>query len=258
VGAFLGWQEPWAESGLAALLLAGFITLAPALGAREVEASVRWKACRTAWDKDFLIHAGATCSVLLGVFLFTSADRIVAQHWFGVATNNNLGLVDWPTLDAYQTAGLLGRSLLWGTQPLLWILFVQRAPLHRTTTASLRFFWIYLGTLIAGAFLLGCLTHPLTWIFCGDSYKTTAMYVPSFAAVMVLLGLLQGIGIFSLASRRHPECFLFGACGTGYAVLLYLAGRQPQLMLAYMFGAGLISLMIVLFLGVVRWGRKQP
>jgi hypothetical protein len=44
----------------------------------------------------------------------------------------------------------------------------------------------------------------------------------------------------------------------GYAVLLYLAGRQPQLILAYMFGSGLVALMIILFLGVVRWGRKQP
>jgi hypothetical protein len=29
-------------------------------------------------------------------------------------------------------------------------------------------------------------------------------------------------------------------------------------MLAYMFGAALVALMIVLFVGVVRWGRKQP
>jgi hypothetical protein len=258
VGAWLGALEPWAESGLAALLLAGFITLAPVLGGREVEPALRWQACRTALDRDFLIHAGATFSVLMGVFLFSSADRIAGQHWLGVAVNNNLGLIDWPTFDAYQTAGLLGRSLLWGTQPLLWILFAHRSPLNRTTTASLHFFWVYLGVLVVGALLLGCLSQPLSHLFVGAHFQATAHFVPSFAAVMVLLGLLQGIGIFALASRRHPECFLFGACGMGYAVLLYLAGRQPQLILAYMFGSGLVALMIILFLGVVRWGRKQP
>jgi len=30
------------------------------------------------------------------------------------------------------------------------------------------------------------------------------------------------------------------------------------LMLSYMFGGGLVLLMLVLFIGVVRWGRKQP
>ncbi len=258
VGALLGWLEPWAESGLAALLLAGFIALAPALDIREVKPALRWKACRDAWDRDFLLYAGATFSVLLGVFLFANADRIVAQKWLGVAINNNLGIVSWSLLDSYQTAGLLGRSLLWGTQPLLWILFAHRSPLNRTTTASLTFFWIYLGSLVAGAFLLGLLTRPLCYLFCGSNYQSTALFVPSFAAVMVVLGLLQGVGIFALASRRYPECFLFSACSIGYTVLLYLAGRQAQSMIAYMFGAGVVSLMIVLFVGVVRWGRKQP
>ena len=69
---------------------------------------------------------------------------------------------------------------------------------------------------------------------------------------------LQALGVFSLASRRYHECFVLGGCGVGYTLLLYLAGRQPQLMPAYMFGGGLVSLMVVLFVGVVRWGRKQP
>jgi len=258
VGALLGWLEPWSESGVAALLLAGFITLTPALGIREVKPALRWKACRDACDRDFLLYAGATFSVLLGVFLFTNADRIVAQRWLGIAINNNLGIVPWATLDSYQTAGLLGRGLLWSTQPLLWILFAHRSPLNRTTNASMAFFWIYLGALVAGAFLLGFLTRPLCYLFCGPDYQSTALYVPSFAAVMVVLGLLQGVGIFSLASRRYPECFLFSACSIGYTVLLYLAGRQAPSMIAYMFGAGVVSLMIVLFVGVVRWGRKQP
>ena len=258
VGAGLAGQEPWAESGLAAFLLAGFITLTPALRSRETDAATRLKACQTILDRDFLLGAGATFSVLLALFLFSSADRIVAQSWFGVATNNNMGLVNWPLFDAYQTAGLLGRGILWGTQPLLWILFAQRSRLDHTTPASLTFFWIYLGALVLGAILLGCLAQPLSRLFCGPDFQSTALFVPSFAAVMVPLGVLQALGVFSLASRRYHECFVLGGCGVGYTLLLYLAGRQPQLMPAYMFGGGLVSLMVVLFVGVVRWGRKQP
>jgi hypothetical protein len=258
VGAGLTSQVPWAESGLTAFLIAGFITLTPALRFRETDTATRLAACRAIWDSDFLLCASATFSVVLALFLFSSADRLVAQSWFGVVTNNNLGEVNWPMFDSYQTAGLLARTLLWGTQPLLWILFAQRSRLHRTTPASLTFFWIYLGALLLGAILLGCLAQPLSRLFCGDNFQSTAVLVPSLAAAMVPLGLLQGLGIFSLASRRYPECFVLGACGVGYTLMLDLAGRQPQLMPAYMFGGGLVALMMVLFVGVVRWGRKQP
>jgi len=257
-GATLAWLEPWAESGLVAFFLAGFIMLTPILRSSETSAAMRWKACIAVWDRNFLLCAGATFSVLLPLFLFSSADRIVAQSWFGVATNNNLGLVNWTLFDAYQSAGLLGRALLWGTQPLLWILFAQRSRLDHTTPASLTFFWIYVGALLSGAILLGCLAQPLSWLFCGGNFQSTALFVPSFAAVMVPLGLLQALGIFFLASRRYPECFVLGGCGAGYTLLLYLAGRQPQLMPAYMFGGGVVSLMVVLFVGIVRWGRKHP
>jgi hypothetical protein len=260
-GAGLAWLEPWAESGLVAFLLAGVITLTPAFRSGETSAAMRWKACVAIWsnlDRDFLLCLGATFSVLLALFLFSSADRIVAQSCFGVVTDNNMGLVNWALFDAYQTAGLLGRGILWGTQPLLWILFAQRSRLDRTTPASLTFFWVYLGALVPGAILLGCLAQPLSRLFCGPSFQTTALLVPSLAAVMVPLGLLQALGVFSLASRRYHECFVLGGCGVGYTLLLYLAGRQPLLMPAYMFGGGLVSLTLVLFVGIVRWGRKQP
>jgi hypothetical protein len=254
----LGSQEPWAESGLAVFLLAGFILLIPILRQPSTEFPLRIKTCRSILDRDFLLYLGATISVFLALFLFSSADRIVAQSWFGVATDNNMGLVDWAKFDAYQTAGLLGRGLLWGTQPLLWILFAQRSLQDRTRAASLTFFWIYLGALVLGAILLIILANPLSWIFCGPNFAATAFFVPRFACAMVPLGILQALGIFSLASRRYPECFVLGACSVGYAFLLYFVGRQPELMPAYMFGGGLVAMMAVLFVGVVRWGRKQP
>ena len=180
----------------------------------------------------------------------------------GTATGENyrfvIGPLDTQVFDGYQTAGLLARALLWGTQPLLWILFAQRSRLDRTTAASLAYFWIYLGALFGGAILLFLLGKPLCRLFCGDNLQSTWSLIPIFSLAMIPLGLLQAVGVFVLASRRYHECFVLGACSVGYTLLLYLAGRQPQLMVAYMFGGGLVILMAVLFVGVVRWGRKQP
>ncbi len=255
----LAHSEPWAESGLAAFLIAGLITTAPALSQSEAGKSERMKALKTvALDRVFLLDLGATFSVLLAIFLFSSADRIVAQSWFGTTTANDIGYVDWQIFDAYQTAGLLGRAILWGTQPLLLVLFVRRSQLDKTTRASLDWFWIYIGALVMGITFLDLFHAPLSWLFCGRDYFRTSHLVPGFAMTMIPLGLLQGLGMFSLASRRYPECFVLGGCSIAYLLLLFLVGRQPVLMPAYMFGGGLVALMLLLFVGIVRWGRKQP
>ncbi|MCE0483784.1 MAG: hypothetical protein LV479_06055 [Methylacidiphilales bacterium] len=250
--------EPWAELGLVATLLSGIVLLYPLL-VRPEEPSMP---LRQVWDglrdRDFLLYLGATFSVVLGLFLFSSADRLVAQSWFGIVNDQNLGFVNWGAFDGYHAAGLLGRSLLWGTQPLLWILFVQRARLTKTTAASLTFFWIYLGILFAGIILLTMFDDSLSRLFSGDHDESTAAVVPGFAAAMLPLGLLQGMGMFALASRRYTECFVLGGCAIGYTLVLYLAGRQPALITAYMFGGGLTALMIVMLVGIIRWGRKQP
>lgn len=263
LGAGFAWPEPWAESGLAAFFLAGMITLLPALRWGATETSKRAQAWHTvALDRDFRLYLGAAFSVLLASFLFSSADRIIAQSWIGHPSSDNLdmvkGYVDWPEFDAYQTAGLMGRSLLWGTQPLLVMLFAQRSGLNRTTAGSLTFLWIYLCALLLGSLLLTRFPEPLSRLFCGADFASTAGFIPSFAIAMVPLGLLQALGMFALASRRYHECLVLGGCAVGYALLLALVGRQAQLMPAYMFGGGLVALMIVLFVGVVRWGRKQP
>jgi len=259
IGVGTAGAHPWAETGLAAFLVAGFITLVPALREQgTATATERLQALRTALDFDFLLYTGATFSVLLAIFLFINADRIVAQAWFGTRTSNNIGYVNWTRFDAYQTAGLLGRSILWGTQPLLFVLFTHRSRLNRTTAASLTFFWLYLGALFSGAVTLWLLARPLCQLFCGNDFESTASFIPIFTLTMIPLGFLQGLAIFALASRRYHECFVLGGSGVAYTLLLYLVGRRPELMPAYMFGGGLVILMLALFVGVVRWGRKQP
>ncbi|MCE0498261.1 MAG: hypothetical protein LV481_09990 [Methylacidiphilales bacterium] len=254
-GAFISHKEPWAESGLAAFFLAGLITLVPALRQREIERDwlKAWTALR---DRDFLLHLSATLSVVLAIFLFNQADRIVALSRF-INPANNLGYVDLGLFDDYQTAGLLGRALLWGTQPLLFLLYAERSRLKKTTVASLRFFWIYLGALIAGAILLILLAPFLSWFFGRTGDDLHGSFLPGFALTMLPLGVLQGLGVFALASRRHPECFVLCGSSIVYLLLLWFLG-QPTLMLAFMLGGGIIAVMLVLSVGIVRWGRRHP
>jgi hypothetical protein len=247
-------SEPWSEMGLVAGIAAAFILLTPLL--RQARIRFHWRKARLAWgDREFMLHLTATLSVLLAVFLFTNADRIVAGVCF--ARDNNLGYVQGSQFDAYQTAGLLGRALLWGTQPLLLILLARRAPLERTPAGVRQLFWFYVGVFVAGAALLHALA-PWLGRLCGrDEAAATTLFISGFALAMLPMGLLQGLGIFALASRRYPECFVLGGSALAYALVLGAVGR-PQLMVSYVFGGGSVALFLVLFVGVVRWGRRQP
>jgi hypothetical protein len=258
LGGWITAYQPCAEAALAAYVVAGFITLAPALRPRVVSLASRLSSCAAALDAGFLRFAPATLSVMLGLYLFTNADRIAALGWMNISVGEG-SLPSEPLrhiFDVYQATGLLARAILWGTLPLLWIVYAERSKLNKTTVGSMKFFWIYLATLVLGAGVLGALGQrggPLEALI-----PQASSIAPTFAAVMIPLGLLQGIGIFSLASRRYPECFVLGACGILYALVLSFVGSRPQMMLPYMFGSSVVALMVVLFVGVVRWGRKQP
>jgi hypothetical protein len=256
VAAWFTSSQPWAEMGLAAGWAGAFVLLIPVWRAGRFDFD--WKKAAAAWrDHEFVRHALATVSVLLGIYLFTNGDRIVAQAWFGRPQENNMGFVPWAFFDSYQAAGLLGRALLWGTQPLLLLLLVRRAATTRTTPALRNLFWMYLGVLIVAALLLSALARPLTLLFGGSEDPETITLIPAFAMLMMPLGLLQGVGIFALASRRYPECYTLGGASLGYVALLYAVGR-PQLMLSYAFGGAWVALLLVLMVGLVRWGRRQP
>jgi hypothetical protein len=258
LAALVGAFQPWADAGLAVVLVAGFITLGPALRPRDVAWTSRVAACRALLNRDFLVFAGATISVFVGLYLFINGDRMASLRWadFVPANNSVIGMeVPRNRLDSYQLVGLLARGLLWGTQPLLWVLYANRVGLKKTTSASLRAFWIYLAILIVGAFALGLITQPWPGT---PLLNFVEKFGPTFAALTLPLGLLQGLGIFALASNRIPECYTLGACGVIYALLLAIFGARPDIMLPLMFGLSLVSIMIVLFVGVTRWGRKQP
>ena len=245
-----------AQAGLAAVVAAGVITALPVLQGRATGAS-RAEAWALVQEKEFLAPFLATASVMLGLALFTNADRIVAQTNFGTADILNYKFVDRRSFDDFQAAGMLARAVLWGTAPLLLLVYDRRSGLTRTSWTSLHFFWLYLLALCGAELLSNVFAPVLSWIFSGDP-GSVARFMPGFTGAVLMLGLLQGLGIFALASRRYPECFTLGGCSILYTLFLFLAGHEPQLMTACMFGGALISLTTVLLVGVVRYARNHP
>jgi hypothetical protein len=270
VSAWAGADWPTAESGLAAFLFAALLAGLPALRDQPDAGPLApaWKILRPA-----LIPGLAAIGIALALALFTNADRLAAQLNLGTADPHdlanlgpdgaNLAFVDYRLFDDYQAAGLCARGLLGLLLPLLFLFYNQRVRLNRTTYDSLRWFWIYLGALFLGALFLAlgapvvrALFHPLDPG--PDNIDQIGRLLPGFAGAFFLLGLLQAIAVFALASRRHVECFLLLACSLAYTAFLFNTGHHATIMLAAMSGGALASLALVLVVGVVRYARSHP
>jgi hypothetical protein len=241
---------PWAEGAVAAFLLAAITTGWPAIRAYSLPARREG----LAWARQLRVPLAATASALLAVGLFTNAHCIAAQPNLGVAGPDSLGYVDRDRFDDFQVAGLLARGVLLAPLPLLFLFRTHRGGFPNTTRASLRWFWIYLGALVSGVVLL-VVAAPLANVIFGGN---PGAFLPTFAAPVVLLGLLQGITFYTVAARRWSECFVLGGLSLAYTVFLFYGGSQPVLMTTCMFGGALISLTVILLFGAVRYARTHP
>jgi hypothetical protein len=247
ISAWCGAEWKVAESGLGAAVLACAVAGLPALRDQPDPPpfGAVWRTMRPT-----LVSALATLSLVVALALFLNADRVAAQTAF---TARDSQFIDYARFDEYQTAGMLARYALCGLLPLLFIFHSRRATLAKTTYASLRWFWIYLGALLAAAIALGFGGGLEQFLFGG----LPDVFLPGFAGAVFMLGLVQAIGVFALASRRHVECFVLAACSLGYTAFLFVVSN-PQLLTTCMAGGGLVSLALVLLVGVVRYARSHP
>jgi hypothetical protein len=251
ISAVAGHYQPVAQSGIGAVILAAALVALPALQDYDFPAlGVEGRHLL----RKLVVPLLATASVVLALALFTNVHRVVAQSNFGAPDPTNLGFVNPQGFDDFQAAALIARGVLTGTLALLAVFGLKRAALESTTLASLRGFWIYLGALVGGVVLLVAAAPLANVVFTGNP----AAFLPGFAGAVFMLGLLQGAGVFALASRRWAECFVLGACSIAYTIFLFYGGYQPALLTSCMFGGSLISLMLVLFVGVIRYARSHP
>ncbi len=254
--AIFGHHEPWAQAGLGAVIVAGIVTAFPII--RMPAPGMPWN---EAWAlmrrRKFLVPFLATVSVILALALFTNADRVIAQGEFDMANATNFGYINLTSLTITRRPDCSG-ARCFGARCRCSLFFTRNGlPFPAPRTRRCDFFWIYLGALLGGTFLLAFLAPVLSWLFTGNPFGV-GRFIPGFIGGMLMMGLVQGMAVFALASRRYLECFTLGGCSIAYTILLSLFGHEPQLMTSCIFGGGTISLMIVLLLGVTRYARSHP
>lgn len=249
-GVLLVYFFPKAEAAVAATFIGGWVLASVVLFQRPAEV-VSAEKVESPWNREFAIYMGAALLVGLANFSFCFIDQLIAQRY-----------VQGQMLGLYIAAGLLARAVFWGSQPLLVVYFTQRSGREHSSRGSILLWLIYVGVVVTGVLLLLALREPLCRLLLGPGkiQELGAMLaiLNRFALVVVPVGILQGLGFYYLASERLLESYVFGFLGIAYSVILILYGRSIEMMLALMFGGAMMSLLVLLMLAVVRWGRRQP
>lgn len=236
---------PWAEAGIFANILSGLVIAAVAVFSphhgTDTELQSTWL------NRDLFDYGAAALAVAFSSFVFLQGDQMVAQRHFPA-----------DELGRFIGAGLLGRTIVWASLPVLTVYFTRRSGQEQTLSSSTRLLVIYLLMIGAGAISIILLRHLLLTLFLGAQDPGLAAMTARFALTMVPIGILQAMGYHYLAARRISECLVFGACGLFYLMALAAFGRTPALMLNWMSGAACASIVLLGFLSLILRIRKQP
>jgi len=223
---------PWAEAGIGASVLSGLVLAAIAVFSphHATVASLR----KVLLYRDMLLYGVASLAVAFGAFAFLQGDQIIAQRHF---PGEQLG--------RYSGAGLLGRTIVWASLPVITVYFTRLSGHNPKLPSPAPLLGIYLALILAGAAGLILVRAPMLKLFLGVHDDDLSAMTAQFALAMIPIGILQAMGCHFLALRRLPECLVFGACGLGYLIALTLFGRTPTLMLNWMTGAAIASVVLV-------------
>jgi O-antigen/teichoic acid export membrane protein len=174
------------------------------------------------WNREFvkfLIVAGATVG---GTYFFATGDSLVAKRYF-------LG----PDNGAYQAAAKFGRAIPQTVGPLLMVMFTSRSGSKEGAALSDQRILLSLYALGLTCGAIGVVLFRgllVQFIFGRPNPQSAAMVIP-FSITMVLIGLNQAIGMWSLANRWFKMAILYGALGLTYWLTLLCAGRTPAALL---------------------------
>jgi len=191
------------------------------------------------WKWDFARYLLTAAACVGGGYCFTQGDLLVAQRYF-----------KGDALGHYAAAGLLGRALPMVVAPLLTVLFTSRSG-HREGSVvreQLRLLGLYALGLMAGAGMLIALRAFCVRLLLGAYTPDAAQMVIPLAITMVFVGLLQGLGMWSLASRWSWTTIAYGVCGLTYWLTLLGCGKSlPALLKIMPVAAGMAFVILLAF-----------
>jgi hypothetical protein len=203
------------------------------------------------WNREFVLYLVVGAACVGGGYCFTQGDLLVAQRYF---PGRDLGL--------YAAAGLMARALPISVSPMLIVLFTSRSG-HRSGSAlqeQMKLLGLYAVALAAGAAGLLLLRDFWIRLIFGKYTPEAAQWVGGLTAAMFFVGLLQALGMWSLASRWFKLSLLYGASGLAYWLVLLIWGTSPQLMLRLMpvGAAAAFGLVFVFWLATMRTAHPRP
>jgi O-antigen/teichoic acid export membrane protein len=239
-GWFATLQYPKAEAAAAATAVALLANLALLYWRRELVWSGQTE---SPWGWDFARYLLAAAACVGGGYCFTQGDLLVAQRYF-----------KGDALGYYAAAGLLGRALPMVVAPLLTVLFTSRSGHRQGSVVSeqLRLLGLYALGLLAGAGMLILLRAFCVRLLLGAYIPEAAAMVARLAVTMLFVGLLQGLGMWALASRWSRVTLVYGVLGVAYWLILLVWGTSLDALLRIMPVAAGLAFMALLGVWLAR------
>ena len=182
------------------------------------------------FNREFAQFLAATGATVAGTYFFTFGDGLVCNKYF--AHN---------ALDAYETAARFARAIPATVVPLLIVTFTSRSGSKEGAAVSDQriLLTLYAAGLACGGLGLILFRGLFVKLILGRSNAEAAAMIIPFSITMVLIGLNQAIGMWSLADRRLKMALLYGALGLTYWLTLLGVGKTPDTLLHAMpIGAG--------------------
>jgi O-antigen/teichoic acid export membrane protein len=208
------------------------------------------RAAISPYNREFFQYLAVGAACMTGAFFFTQGDVLVAKRNFSAT---DLGL--------YSAAGKLAQALPMVVAPMLTVLFTSRSA-HRTEMAlreQLKLLGLYAAGLAGGAAGLLLLRGFWVKLIFGAYTPESAAMVGRVAVAMVFIGLMQAMGLWSLASRWFKLALLYGVSGVAYWVVLLHWGKSPEKMLDLMpvAAACAFGLMLIAWLATMRTSHSE-
>jgi hypothetical protein len=144
--------------------------------------------------------------------------------------------------------------------PLLTVLFTHRSGQHHgdALQEQLKLLGLYAAGLIGGAIALFILRDFCVQLIFGKPAPEAAAMIGRFAPAMVFVGLLQALGMWSLASRWIKLALFYGALGLAYWLTLLALGKTPAALLQTMPVAAGAAFGMLFIVWLVAMRRHKP
>jgi len=197
------------------------------------------------WGWGFARYLLTAAACIGGGYCFTQGDLLVAQRYL---TGDSLG--------HYAAAGLLARALPMVVAPLLTVLFTSRSGHRQGSVVSeqVRLLGLYGVGLLIGAGILALLRGFGVRLLLGAYTPDAAAMVTPLALTMLFVGMLQGLGMWALASRWSKVTLVYGVLGVTYWLILLSWGTTIELLLKLMPAVSAVGFVVLLvtWLGAMR------